>query len=211
MQVQDKLGSKFKSSLIPNEYESLDYIQKDKFDNSYLDTGYIASSSTKVKIDFEVLEFHSSLRWVAVFGYYSNTIKDFFCSISSVSAGRSVNSRIGLTPLNSVEKALEHKRYLVTFDRFCINVNGTQEAFSEPAQIDKSEKLYLFSMNSSVSGFNLENSFRHRVYSCKFYENNSLTMDLLPAKRKSDSALGMFDLMSGKFLLVSEQSSFIGK
>ena len=49
-----------------------------------------------------------------------------------------------------------------------------------------------------------------KVYSLKIYEYNSLKMDLLPVRRKSDSALGMYDLVSGQFLAVSKQASFIG-
>lgn len=214
LQEQDKLSPKFKISLIPKDYEPLSYLQKTVFDTSYIDTGYYASQNTKCELNVEFLKFCSDSP-MFVFGWMT-TLVNFNTSFglvlnSNTSSARDTKRHFAFkfnnTGISNTIQAEFNTVYKLIWDRTGGCVNDQKFIYQNDSDFKTLGSLYLFWINNLTSS---RCTAKHRIYSCKFYENNSLAMDLLPVRQKSTKALGMFDLVSGKFFPVSKQSSFIG-
>lgn len=65
--------------------------------------------------------------------------------------------------------------------------------------------IYIGTINTSTisSGFNGE------IYSCRIYNNDVLIRDFVPAMRKSDNVVGLYDRVSGTFFTNAGTGSFI--
>ena len=79
-------------------------------------------------------------------------------------------------------------------------------SFSVSRGSNNSYPVTLFAVNNAgnVSQFG---SFR--LYSCKIYTGSTLVRDMVPAKRGSDNAVGMYDTVDGVFYTNSGTGSFI--
>ena len=66
-----------------------------------------------------------------------------------------------------------------------------------PAQeFTNNRPIYLFALNN---GGAIEEYSTSTIYSCKFYDNNELVRHFVPAKRRADGVLGMYDMVTDSF------------
>jgi hypothetical protein len=62
--------------------------------------------------------------------------------------------------------------------------------------------MYLFSWGSNYY-------YKGRIFGCKMYKNGAIVRDFMPAKRKSDNVIGMFDKVTKKFYTNSGSGTFV--
>jgi hypothetical protein len=89
------------------------------------------------------------------------------------------------------------KRYLKVNNEAAISDNN---ALSMPT----SNAVKLLGMNSAVY------NFVGKLYSCKITDNNVLVRNLIPVRRNSDNAVGMYDTVSGTFFINQGAGVFTG-
>jgi hypothetical protein len=87
------------------------------------------------------------------------------------------------------------KRYLKVNNEAAISDNN---ALSMPT----SNAVKLLGMNSAVY------NFVGKLYSCKITDNNVLVRNLIPVRRNSDNAVGMYDTVSGTFFINQGAGTF---
>lgn len=77
--------------------------------------------------------------------------------------------------------------------------------------VTTSYELYIFCRNGG-SGGSAENFKRTKIYYFKIYdENRTLIYDYVPAKRKSDNVIGLYDKVSGDFFTNKGTGTFLYK
>jgi hypothetical protein len=96
-----------------------------------------------------------------------------------------------------------------------LDVNGSDLTFSfnNRTQVGKSSKtngtdteMYLYGYNSGSAA---RYFFHCKLYSFKIYVEDLLVRDFIPCQRKSDSALGLYDIVNKIFYTNSGTGSFI--
>ena len=186
------------------EYQKLDYIEASG--TQYIDTGHVITS-TIVSADFEI---SSGVNVSGNIGHFGGN--------QDVNSGHAVNfkdSAFGLWiakqsengigagskitnggAFNAEVKQLVH--YEISGNNRTLTVNGSANSgtFSEGSII--SANHYRLFSNGCVGGCN-DKMLEGRMHWFKLYENGSLVFDLIPVKRLSDNAVGMYDLVSGQF------------
>ncbi|MBS7388551.1 MAG: hypothetical protein KIG30_08325 [Eubacteriales bacterium] len=176
-------------SQLPTEYQEVEYIESTG--TQYIDTGYYATANTKVLTDVKVLSVPARNAWI--FG----------------SRNSDVTSRYELIWINS---ANEYRFYYGTNNYTFSGVPSTGElaitiastgatingvsVTPAAATISSTNSMYIFSCHGGTASN--ETSYM-RLFSFKIYEGNTLMHDFVPCYRKSDNAVGLYDLVNGVF------------
>lgn len=174
---------------LPDGYTELEYIESTG--TQYIDTGaQFLSGSGRIKTKFIFTEYSANL-----FGSYnSNSESDIRLWVKDAST---TQFRFGSTNVGTPKLYTGNEYNLdITCDNgsYTIDANGSTSSGSYNGSINNGLTFYLFSQN-----FTTVNIAKCRFYFCQMWDSSTLIRDFIPAKRKSDSAIGMYDLVSGTF------------
>lgn len=174
-----------------SRYNALEYLQGNN--TQRINTGYIPSANTSIEINiYKPSSYYIS--WERVFSagqgnfevMRDNTSNQFiFHGSRGIIAGRFNIANNTFYTLKINNGAL----YLNNVQQFTFNQNSI-----------RGDALNLFHGGDRNSGF--------RVYSCKIYDNDTLQMDLHPAKDANNIAC-MYDRISGNYLYETNMKNFI--
>lgn len=174
------------------DYTFLDYITATG--TQYIDTGILAGSDIKAEVKFKPTNTSSAYCALGGRDFSSGDNRNAFGIWANVSGrtrfdfqSNSVSSTLGSSTTNwniAIKDGV--KNYF----------NGTQEENNTTATFASTRNMYLFGMlsGSSVTG-NMDGSIAY----CKIWKAGVLVRDFIPAKRNSDSVVGMYDTVSGQF------------
>lgn len=97
-------------------------------------------------------------------------------------------------------------RYVYDMNRNVTTVNGTAKTFTS-VTFDSGYSLTLLALNSAGS----VDSRRAvgKLHSVKIYDNGVLVRNMIPVSRVSDAAIGMYDLVNGKFYVNAGTGTFV--
>lgn len=184
--------------LIPRAYKQLKYIQGTG--TQYIDTGIKMNSSVDIEADAEIRQF----AW-----HRTNASTDLAGIFGNIVCGDSGGNRAGLrfyternyywyysntgwpTVWPSDETFYNRNIYKTVGNVFYINgtstITGTAGTWS-----DATNNALLFSMGESPKA-------GMKLFRAKLWDNNVLVRDMYPVKRKSDNAVGLYDVVSKTF------------
>jgi hypothetical protein len=118
------------------------------------------------------------------------------------------------TPYRNIYSGpLINNKYRIVDDktgRYIYNESGlvlASNTISNTDTISIPINAYIFNMNGNPPG-NYE-KLKGKVFYCKIYENNILVRNFIPAKRDSDNAIGMYDLVNNVFYTNSGTGTFV--
>lgn len=171
-----------KSGILPSGYTQLEYISNGGT-AAYVDTGIVMKLSYHMIIDFSVSAMKSvTPLWggSAAYAFQCNTTTSYTLRFGGINY--QVNSTT--VPLDTLTRA-EAKDRVMT-------INGKKYA---SGTTEDTSNWLLFRANYN-SGYYTKNS----VYYFKVCDGDTVLMELIPAKRNSDSVVGMYDLVSNKFI-----------
>lgn len=204
-QKEDILGKFETKELLPEEFQRLEYIQSNG--TQYIDTGYIGSNNTSLKIkqSFQYNSMASGVTYCAIgtadnssarieMGYDKAT--NTFWSNCGAAISRYHTS---ITP-----DFLPHEYSWDGTGYFAIDNNVAFEKNSLSATFNSSTSIYLFKDNNRLS-----NWCPMTLYYCKIYDNGVLVRDFIPCYRKADSVVGLYDVVEQKFYTNSGTGEFI--
>lgn len=184
--------------LIGGPYERIEYIESNG--SSYIDTGIYGSDS----LDIEILIHYT----------YKNSV--FFIA-SRKSATELTYALIGDANLSHIRFDYNNTLNVLGYyiDKISIRksglgvfVNNVWKKSVDKGKFTTPSTLLLFgilqngAVNSSPAG--------GKVYFLKMKENGVLVHDFVPAKRKSDGVIGMYDLIERKFYTSPNGVAFTG-
>lgn len=174
-------------SLLPSEYTQVDYIESTG--TQYIDTTYIPTNNTKWVLDAQF----TTIATTQYNGRFENSKTPRGQRFDIAISGDYFYTNGGNNTQASLADTNRH-----TFIVDMINQLGyvDDNDYSLSIQTFNSERpVYLFARKSN----NIEYYCNEKIYNCKFYENDVLTMDLIPCYRNSDDEVGLYDLINNVF------------
>ena len=188
--------------LLPSGYTPLAYIESTG--TQHINTGYNINSADRVGDKFTCEDTSGTV--IAPFGARNNETSN--CFNLWVVTGSSYNPQYGVEtytahPINRFDKLFE-----VDFNKNKCTINGVTSTLATNVSYTGSKAMYLFALND---GGSIDN--RKWIGKCYYFAicngNGALQVDLRPAKRDSDGAIGMYDLVSRTFKTNAGSGTFI--
>lgn len=191
---------------LPDGYTELESIESTG--TQYIDTGVNIDNNLGVEMDFvcksaisttggEFGSFFGGSKnasgdigarvWIGTYKHGSN-LGTFDWNQTSYNGGLSVGTRMQLSLRNGTYTTSN-------------GVSVTPPA----ATFDAAQNAYLFATNTG--GITVERA-KVLLYSCKVYSGDTLARDFIPAKRNSDGAIGLYDLVTEAFFANSGTGVF---
>ena len=191
---------------LPAAYTELEYIESSG--TQYIDTNYYPNSDDlfemKIRFNADTAQqrvFCSRINdgKKKIFEVYVNGSKQFACNITTES-----ETNRAFSPAVAVATGVDY--VLNRTGNFTYSLNGTSYSVSSYTYLegeDYTEPLHLFggSYIVSLGGKNFNGRF--------YYFKVPNKIHLVPAKRNSDNAIGMYDKVSGTFLTNAGTGEFI--
>lgn len=173
-----------KPGILPSGYTQLEYIERDADNQGYIDTGLIMKQSYQMILDFMPVQKLGKYQ-----GFWGSPTFNFICSKTN-------------------------RFYLYFFRTQPTEVYSTEAFFGAWNEVTYNSSLYLNgnrfvnkgTSDDSVSMLLLTSSkyityvSYTKVSYFKVSDGDTVLMELIPARRNSDSVVGMYDLVSNNFL-----------
>lgn len=179
---------------IPSDYSPLEYIQSDG--NQYIDTAYVPTTvtSAELKLNAQYIQESAILgsNW-AMNGFFLM----FYNSKFRWHSGSSADS--GTVAVNT--------DYVVKVSNTSLTVDDATYGVSSGSVIQQPIRLFSTTIAGGGGASNTKGSYK--LYYCNIYENGVLVMSLLPAKRKSDDEIGLYDSVGGNFYINGGSGNFV--
>ena len=196
---------------LPEDYQEVEYIESTG--TQYINTGYIHKSNTKIRMSCNVLN-SSPNAFSAIFGarranYNYNNMSFFirfhnqfnpaYCRTGAETGGTHMIYNTDII----VEAEGQTATWTDATNTYSITTTGTADDGYNP--------MFLFNINTdSGSGVTPDTSWsKMRLYSCIISENDVEMRNFVPCYRKSDNAIGLYDLVTNVFFSNQGTGSFI--
>ena len=170
-------------------YQRVEYIQSTG--TQYIDTGMVAHGVTT---DYEIIfspTILSNYNFIISARYNSST------SRFDIGWGSDQKMYLGYWQSSTNITGLKKdSKYVVKKDGTNYYVNETLVSTVESVLFETPVNLVLFANNNNGTLANYANA---KLYEAKLYTNKNLVRDFIPVYRKIDGAVGMYDLVNGKF------------
>ena len=181
----------------PSGYDALDYIEGTG--TQYIDTGFVPNQDTRLVMDVESAD---PIPECHIAGARVTGMSQEFCLL--IDAQERWRSDYG-SEQDIVTGAPRSGRYTIDKDKG--NVSIGEASVSQATQTFSAEyPLYVFAVNTAGS----TSTFAPlRLYSCDVYDNGVLVRSFVPARRKRDSSVGLYDTTGGKFYSNAGTGAFV--
>ena len=197
-QLARALGVPAPAPPLPSGYTRLEYIESDG--GQYIDTGYFPCELTRVVTAITPTSGNTTN---GVFGGRTdNNVSTFslWCMNGVFRTDFDTNSQ-HLTTDVKVEAGV---RIEVDKDRGTTRLGS--KTFTQTGKgFRAANSMHVFAVNPDSNG---PRYFRGRVETFSIYESGLLEHELIPARRDSDGAVGMYDTVAGAFLVNSGSGAF---
>lgn len=220
-QGSNVLWEKKADSLLPSEYQQVEWIRAAKDVTAYINLGFAFDTAAEVYIEqyLDSAPTFTTTSWVYMFGAAENSGKlrcmwsapgnnnGIFVYGSTGSAYTSAHLKGGMYPgINRIKMVFKagdlHWENLDTGEKSIVTT--TQAGYTMTANLC----LFAQNYNGSVR-FNSTAGQARQVGRFSYYDKNgTLTCDLYPCYRKSDGVIGMYDLARGTFLTNAGSGTF---
>lgn len=196
---------------LPSEYQQIEYIESTG--TQYIDTGINPISSTRIDIDFAYVGAGSYAGWAPIFGAMSvinNVQEQYAVFINNRSLKLTTNYSSRDIGDNSTVYIEANKKYNLKNNQGLFYINDILESsisVSNTLSNNTRFPVYLFDLN--FNGSRMNRGTKMKLYSCKFYDGDTLIRNYIPCYRKSDNEIGLYDLVSNTFFTNAGTGEFI--
>lgn len=182
------LAGETSTSRLPKEYQEVEWIQSSG--TQYIDTGFVPNNNTRVVMDITVL---------------NGTVSTFFGARKGATDSSFTAFCLGTTSLRSdygsSQKSLSisgvGSRVVVDANKNVFNY-GSYSVTHSAATFNSTYSLYL--LQNNYQGSADDNSCMAAIlYASQVYDNGTLVRDYVPCYRKSDGAIGLYDIVNDGF------------
>lgn len=214
------------------EYEQLEYIASDG--SQYIDTGvYWTSEKATIVADLMVTAWKASSTIFGSEERYNGSSRYFAHILHAGSANNNYANYIGTTSHGTATSLTKDTRYVLeyiahgnnTFSTKTTNhgtgevkiynnkvpYNGTILTHQNSTQTAANRgHIYIFSNHNAFSGTGgIQTMGAMRLYRFTMIQDDIYLRDFIPCRRKSDSKVGLFDLVTGQFYTTPTTKDFI--
>ena len=193
-----KLDGFNNASILPTQYQQLEYIES--AGTSYFDTGYkFDITNDEFKVIFKgndtsnngMIFASSSAPYIWLYYYSSNGIRIY--------ADNSSNGQQGITGITS-----DLNQHTAEFKNKTYYIDGSNKGTLSNTYGNTKNNIWLFSYGGN--GY----PFKGRIYYVEIKNNGTYKRIFIPAKRLSDAAIGMYDLITQTFYTSSNTAFTAG-
>lgn len=183
-------GSEILWDRLPGDYQEVEYIKS--AGNEYIDLGIKGTENTKVDIEFQVTGYY-----FLPFGARQNSTANAF-AIWAMSGAVGSNLRIGF------DNTAGYTGPETTSDKYHI-IFGKEGAFVNDTKVWTPNNYRTFETPDTLLVFGYRGSSASisrcemKLFALKLWENNVLIRDFIPCYRKSDSEIGLYDIVTRAF------------
>ena len=181
---------------LPEGYSSLRYIEVGSTSGPYIDTGLTSSADISCEISLQLIGTPTANRWF--YGAFSG-------SKGSPILGFQNNRFEGYIVSGGAIQDNDTDVHTFLVDANGISVDGSVKQTGNWSSISVGTPLYLFARGGDIAAIN-----NTRIFYCKQWNNGTLVRHLIPARRDSDNAIGMFDIVNNEFHANQGTGSFDG-
>lgn len=182
---------------LPKEYQQLEYLESNG--HQYVSSEYKGNQDTRVKIKFKIDEILSGTN--TIFGSrYTSTVRALV--IGMFNTGKyfvNYGSSASVYELGD----FDGQEHIIDIDKNNFYFDGT---LKDTATYENFNLNY----NMGVFGARSQSNYYYgnvKIYYVEIYNNNELVRNLIPCKRLADSVQGLYDTVSGTFLVIADAQS----
>lgn len=203
------------ASILPTGYNPLEYIQSSNTSSSdyqYIDLGMKGTQNTKVEVSYSIHDIIDDS--YGVYGSRTSSTSKAYCLWGRSSGNPTHGPRLNFGSIGTIDSSVEvtqDKIITAIVENGKITVNGVETTFSNSGTFTTPDNMYLFDVQNGETKFPPtagNRKFVGKIYSCKIWDNGTLVRNLVPCKRESDSAIGMYDLVNNQFYANSGTGTF---
>lgn len=193
-------------SKLPSEYQEVEYLKSTG--TQKINTNYYVTSATRIVCDvkFELLQTNGA--YYLGMCHTDNLTSPKRPNIAfGIEKSKSTNSQVFfMLDVSSSHENIWHSISAADENRHVWDIKSgeqkidyiTVSSYSYDDCVVATVPFFLFARKSQWNA-NGDYFGKMTIFAFKFYENNSVTMDLIPCYRKSDNVAGMYDLVSKTF------------
>ena len=197
-----------RKTLLPPEYQEVEYIESTG--TQYIDTNISPTNNTRTEIKF----FNNATGSWYIFGSRSQTTNVMLYAQTGSQTGSTIYPRVNgegtavgwaRTATGAIyEVVLETKENVYDYSIKDLTNNRNYSVNNVSfTQFTTSMNIYLGAVNTN----NIQ-AGTTRFYKFKIFQNDILARDMIPCYRKSDSIIGMYDLVTKTFFTNSGAGTF---
>lgn len=192
-----------------NGYDVLDYIEATG--TQWIQTGLLSSnfSSKIIKCEIGIMPTSGSgaraySTWIGCQNNLQYLLRSDYGKLC-VYTGGNINYPITMSDNNIYDMT-----FTANYNSNSANfvVNGSSYNYSTTAWGTNPVGIMLFASHAGGAPWDTELGLG-RLYYCRFYDNNNLIRDFIPARRKSDNVVGLYDKLNNVFYTNSGSGSFV--
>lgn len=186
---------------LPSGYTELEYIESTG--TQYIDTGYTPNGNTKVVS--EVMLLNWATYWEAIFG--SQQLQ--FAVLRYNNTATLCSDLFGTEDTTNTISIQTNQKMTVSLDAVnkTLSVDSTTKTVGYSTTMP-TRSMWLFAKITAQGTMDIQGSYQ-RHYRDTIYSSGELVRDFTPARRNSDSVLGMYDLVTNTFYTNAGSGTFI--
>lgn len=189
-----------KLSNVPSGYTELEYIESSG--TQYIDTGYTPNGNTKVVSEVMLL---NGVTWEAIFG--SQQIQ--FAVLRCNNTATLCSDLFGTEDTTNTISIQTNQKMTVSLD--AVNITLSVDSATKTVGYSTTmptRSMWLFAKINAYGTMDIQGSYQ-RHYRDTIYSSGELVRDFIPARRNSDSVLGMYDTVNDVFYTNAGSGTFI--
>lgn len=195
---------------VPDEYQEVEYIESTG--TQWIDTGYKPNGNTKIEIKYQTPT--QSTTQQGIFGARNGSLVNAFL----VFTGSKQNALQADYYNSSFGGGGSYQKDISGFDGRAINtiemsnylkLNGNLIYTLSPTAFQTDSNLYLFAVAINSSGGLYRTLMTGSLWYCKLWDNGILVRNFVPCYRKSDSVVGLYDLVNSVFYTNAGTGTFL--
>lgn len=193
-----------RQSELPSEYQQVEYIESTG--TQYIDTGYYANEKTRIETTFSLTS-SSGTGAIGIYGSQGSSQNNRAFALTSTTTQNYIFPQFDTITRTAISNLYYNfnQKYKIIHSRYGWYYDGTLGAtWNNPTSFTTQTTITIFKENGTT--YNLAKA---KVYDFKIYENNILIRDMIPCYKKSNSTIGMYDLVNGVFYENSGTGTFL--
>lgn len=201
---------------IPDAYEELEYIEGTG--TQFIDTGYKSTPLSKWEVDFQSEKTVGSTL-ESIFGAQSTVGTRYISRMSSIIVSANTSTRYVLaSPTAEVSISARDINFATVTDankRYKYSVDVKNYKASRDSDVIQGSAVknlttdYNVSIMARCTNGEYQDIARGKLYGAKHWEDDIISQNLRPARRKSDRTVGLYDIITGRFLTNAGTGAFI--
>lgn len=187
---------------LPDGYTELEYIESTG--TQYIDTEVAAVASLRFEADFTPHNDIANPGFGSVFGARSSSYQYILNTYPNTNGGSFHCGAAGTSTQANPELTKDTRCQVSFMGTTFTSAKGGTTKITSVSNVGLSLSLFARNINGKIDEYG-----KVTLYGMKLYENSKIVRDFIPAKRNSDSVVGLYDIANGVFYENAGTGTFV--